>query len=153
MGGVAQDDASQDNDTEDDGSRRRPPLRIVALLVLGAVFGALGVITWSVEPSARSVSGTVGAIDQTGSALLLAEPEELAETGLGLVGVLWRDAGGEWRRSVSDDGFPTCLTPDDVGRQVTIGLVTDPGGVDRPPSEVVAWIECGPPDGGSEAGR
>ncbi len=130
---------------------RRPGLRTVMALVLGAVFGAVGTLTWQVHPSARTITGIVGAIDDSGSAVLLSEPAEMTTVGLGVVGVLWRDSGtdtvppGDWQRTLAADGFPTCLAPGDVGRSVTLGLVTDPGGSDRPPSQVVAWLECGPP--------
>lgn len=124
------------------GLPRRPGVRVILLLVIGALFGAFGVLSWSVEPSSRVVEGVVGAIDPTGSAIQLADPAELADRGFGVVGVLWREGAGEWQRSVSADGFPTCLSPDDVGRPVLLGLVTDPGGVGRPPSEVVAWVQC-----------
>ncbi len=138
-----------------EGMPRRPRLTTVLLLVLGAVFGAVGTLTWQVAPSARSVTGVLGAIDDSGSALLLAEPPDLADVGFGIVGVLWREAAtadrpaGEWQRSVSDDGFPTCLAPGDEGRTVRLGIVTEPGGADRPSSQVVAWLECGPRDGGT----
>lgn len=123
---------------------RRPSLQVVLLLVIGALFGAFGVITWQVRPTARTVDGVVGTIDPTGSALVLSEPEELDDVGFGLVGVLWKEGEGEWQRTLSDDGHPTCLAPGDEGRDVLLGLVTDPGGVDRPASEVVAWLQCPP---------
>ena len=55
---------------------------------------------------------------------------------------------GEWRRTASEEGHPTCLSPDDAGRAMTLGLVSDPGGSDRPASEVVAWLECALPADG-----
>ena len=128
---------------------RRPPYQLVLILLIGAVFGAVATLTWTASPSSRTVTGTVAAIDDTGSAILLAGVDDLEDVGLGIVGVTWRTAGsdgeaGEWVRATSDAGFPTCLTPDDVGRAVRVGLVTDPGGADRPPSTAVAWLECGP---------
>jgi hypothetical protein len=141
------------------GLTRRPGLTTVMALVIGAVFGAVGTLTWQVQPTGRAVTGTVAAIDGTGSAIALAEPAELAGTGFGVVGTLWRQVGpdgapaGEWVRTLSDSGFPTCLRPGDEGREVTLGLVTAPGGADRPASEVVAWLECGPsPNGPDDSG-
>ncbi|WP_370326304.1 hypothetical protein [Euzebya sp.] len=146
--------------------RRLPPWQPVALLAIGAVFGALTTLTWDqpgstdepvpAESSAeaavttRVVEGVVGAIDDTGSAIQLSEPAAESEIGYGIVGVLWRDTAdgdgdGEdapWQRAVADDGYPTCLDPGDVGRDVALGLVREPGSEDRPASEVVAWLEC-----------
>lgn len=121
----------------------------MAALAIGAVFGALGTLSWQAHPSARVVAGQVAAIDDTASAIALTGPDDLADVGFGVVGVLWRDPEGPvggrgWQRTLSPDGHPTCLTPDDEGREVQLGLVTDPGGVGRPASEVVAWLECGP---------
>ncbi|CAN5402455.1 hypothetical protein BH23ACT9_BH23ACT9_13610 [soil metagenome] len=97
---------------------------MVAALLIGAVLGAYGTLTWNVRPSGRVVTGVVGAIDDTAAAIRLSEPAELTDTGLGIAGVLWRDgaAGGdpadaEWQRGISEAGFPTCLTPwTSVGR-------------------------------------
>lgn len=115
----------------------------MVLLAVGAIFGALSTLTWNVGPSGRVVAGSVADIDPTGSAILLAEPEDLADIGLGIVGVLWSQGdSGEWQRSLSADGFPTCLSPEDRGSRVEIGLVRDPGGLGRPASEVVAWLRC-----------
>lgn len=114
------------------------------MIAIGAVFGAVTTLAWSAGPSSRVVEGVVGAIDDTGSAIQLSEPAEESDVGYGIVGIQWRDAadGGPWQRQVAEDGFPTCLDPADVDRPVRLGLVTDPGGTDRPPSEVVAWLEC-----------
>jgi len=125
-----------------EGLRRRPALRTVLLLVIGAVFGAVATLTWTVAPSGRTVTAVVAAVDQTGSAIAVSAPEDLVDTGLGLVGVLWRDGEGAWQRTISADGYPTCVQPGDVDTTVRLGLVTEPGGPDRPPVEVVAWLEC-----------
>ena len=125
-----------------EGLTRRPGLRAVLLLVIGAVFGAVATLTWTVAPSGRTVTAVVAAVDPTGSAIAVSEPADLADTGLGLVGVLWRDGEGEWQRSLSEEGYPTCVGPDDVDTMVRLGLVTEPGGPDRPAVEVVAWLEC-----------
>lgn len=123
---------------------RRPGLAALAPLVIGALFGAVATLTWDVHPTGRTIAGVLGAIDPTGSAITLSSPAELEDVGLGVVGVLWREGpAGEWQRRLSDTGHPTCLEPGDVGQPVRLGLVTDPGGPGRPPSEVVAWVECG----------
>lgn len=126
------------------GLRRRPRLQSILLVLIGAVTGAVGVLTWEVEPSAQVVVGTVGVVDPTASAIVLSEPAALADRGLGIVGVLWREGDEDWRRRIAEDGSPTCVGPSDVGQRVRLGLVTDPGGPGRPASEVVAWLECLP---------
>jgi hypothetical protein len=135
--------------SDEDGRarRRRPSMATIALLLIGALLGAGSTLAWTVRPTARVVTGVVGAIDDRATAILLDEPADLREVGLGITGVMWRDrsdAGPDdgWQRTLSATGNPTCLTPDDVGATVRLGLVTDPGGADRPPSEVIAWLEC-----------
>ena len=118
------------------------------MLLIGAVFGSTSTLAWRVGPSARTVTGTVSDIDPAASAIVLRDAEGpgdvagLADVGLGIVGVLWSDGAGEWRRGLSPQGHPTCLSPEDVGRVVDVGLVTDPGGLGRPSSEVIAWLRC-----------
>lgn len=124
---------------------RRPPWRSVALILIGAVFGAVGTLTWSAGPTTRTVEAPVAAVEESGIAMLLEEPADLADTGLGLVGVLWREGEGEWTRGLSADGHPTCVAPGDEGRTVRVGLVTVPAASDRPPSLSVAWLECPAP--------
>ncbi len=114
------------------------------MLVIGAVFGAVATLTWTAGPSVRVVEGTVGEVEGTGVAMRLSEPADLADTGLGLVGILWREGDAAWTRGLSDAGFPSCIRPGDEGLEVLLGLVLDPGGGDRPPSEVVAWVQCPP---------
>lgn len=119
--------------------------------LIGAVFGTVATLTWDVRPDSRVVEGVVAAIDDRAVVIRLSEPAELSDRGFGIVGALWREAvpdgvvPGEWRRTASDEGDPTCLSPDDAGRTVTLGLVSDPGGSGRPVSEVVAWLECALP--------
>ena len=117
----------------------------MALILIGAVFGAVGTLTWSAGPTTRTVEAPVAAVEESGIAMLLEEPADLADTGRGLVGVLWREGEGEWTRGLSADGHPTCVAPGDEGRTVRVGLVTVPAASDRPPSLSVAWLECPAP--------
>ena len=122
--------------------RRLPAPRTFLLLLLGAVFGAAMTLTWTTGPSSRVVAAVVAEVDPSGSAMLVSEPEDLRGVGLGLVGILWQDGDGEWQRTLAADGFPTCVSPDDVGQAVELGLVADPGGLGRPATEVVGWLRC-----------
>jgi hypothetical protein len=130
-------------------------MSVVGLLLIGAIMGTLGTLSWTQRPSTRVVTGVVVAIDDTGAAIRVAAAGDLSRDlfggrGIGVVGVLWREAVPEeepvqqWRRTASDSGHPTCLSPEQIPRGVTLGMVTDPGGAGRPATEVVAWLECAP---------
>ncbi len=124
--------------------RRRPPLQAILLLVIGAVFGSLGTLTWTAGPDVRVVDAVVEEVDPLGDAVLLAAPSDLAGQAFGVIGAHWRVGEGPWQRGRTPDGWPTCVEPGGRDLEVTLGLVEVEGGGGRPDITTVAWLECRP---------